>query len=45
MIIPQVSASVQVIDGQHRLKGLKQAYEEKEIIGEKDYIIRARVLQ
>lgn len=33
--IPQVPASVQVIDGQHRLEGLKQAYEEKEIIGEK----------
>lgn len=35
IIIPQVPASVQVIDGQHRLEGLKQACEEKEIIGEK----------
>ncbi len=37
--IPQVSAGAQVIDGQHRLEGLKQAVEEKPEIGEQSVII------
>lgn len=37
--IPQVSAGAQVIDGQHRLEGLKQAYEEKPEIGEQEIIV------
>ncbi|MCI9224126.1 MAG: DGQHR domain-containing protein [Acutalibacter sp.] len=32
--IPRVSSAAQVIDGQHRLEGLKQAVEEKREIGE-----------
>lgn len=34
IILPQIPASVQVIDGQHRLEGLKQAYEEDTKVGE-----------
>ena len=37
--IPQVSAGAQVIDGQHRLEGLKQAIDEKPEIGEQSVII------
>ena len=37
--IPQVPAGAQVIDGQHRLEGLKQAIDEKPEIGEQSVII------
>ena len=37
--IPQVSASAQVIDGQHRLEGLKQAVEENHEIGEQSVVV------
>lgn len=39
LVIPQVSAAAQVIDGQHRLEGLKQAYEVNPKIGEQKIII------
>ncbi len=39
MQIPVVNAGAQVIDGQHRLEGLKKAIEEKEDIGEQSIII------
>jgi DGQHR domain-containing protein len=39
LLIPKVSAGAQVIDGQHRLEGLKQAYEIKAEIGEQQIII------
>ena len=39
LIIPQISAGAQVIDGQHRLEGLKQAYEVNPKIGEQKIII------
>lgn len=37
--IPMVNGGAQVIDGQHRLEGLKKAIEEKEDIGEEPIII------
>ena len=37
--IPMVNGGAQVIDGQHRLEGLKKAIEEKEDIGEESIII------
>ena len=37
--IPQVSSGAQVIDGQHRLEGIKQAVEEKPEIEEQSVII------
>lgn len=37
--IPQVPAGAQVIDGQHRLEGLKQAVEENPSIGEQSIVI------
>jgi len=37
--IPQVPAGAQVIDGQHRLEGLKQAYEIKPEVGEQVVIV------
>ena len=37
--IPQVSAGAQVIDGQHRLEGLKQAVEETPSISEQSIVI------
>lgn len=37
--IPRVSAGAQVIDGQHRLEGIKQAYEEKPEIGDQFIIV------
>ena len=37
--IPQVSAGAQVIDGQHRLEGLKQAVEDQASIGEQSVIV------
>ena len=39
LCISQVSAGAQVIDGQHRLEGLKQAYEHNSQIGEQQIII------
>ena len=39
LLIPQVSAGAQVIDGQHRLEGLKHAYEINPEIGERQIII------
>lgn len=39
LIIPQVSAGAQVIDGQHRLEGLKQACEKDSKIGEQQIIV------
>lgn len=37
--VPKVSAAAQVIDGQHRLEGLKQAVEEKREIGEQSVTV------
>lgn len=37
--IPQISAGAQVIDGQHRLEGLKQAAEEAPEVGEQSVIV------
>lgn len=37
--IPVVSSSVQVIDGQHRLEGLKRAYDAQPEIGEKEILV------
>lgn len=37
--IPQVAAGAQVIDGQHRLEGLKQAVEENKDIGEQSVVV------
>lgn len=37
--IPSVSASVQVIDGQHRLEGLKRANDTDTAIGENDILV------
>lgn len=37
--IPRVPAAAQVIDGQHRLEGLKQAIEEKREIGEQSVMV------
>lgn len=37
--IPRVSAGAQVIDGQHRLEGLKQAVEENVAIGEQTVVV------
>lgn len=34
LIIPSISKGAQVIDGQHRLEGIKQAYDENSQIGE-----------
>lgn len=39
LCIPQVSAGAQVIDGQHRLEGLKQAVEENAAIGEQTVVV------
>jgi DGQHR domain-containing protein len=39
LVIPQVPSGAQVIDGQHRLEGLRQAYEIKAEIGEQSIII------
>lgn len=39
LCIPEISAGAQVIDGQHRLEGLKQAYDEDEKIGEQSIVI------
>ncbi|MVB10129.1 DNA-sulfur modification-associated [Caprobacter fermentans] len=39
LLIPQISAGAQVIDGQHRLEGLKQACEERPEIGEQSIIV------
>lgn len=39
ILVPQVSEGAQVIDGQHRLEGLKQAYEIKPEIGEKLVVV------
>ncbi|MHB1365325.1 MAG: DGQHR domain-containing protein [Eubacteriales bacterium] len=37
--IPQVASGAQVIDGQHRLEGLKDAYEIRENIGEQQVVV------
>lgn len=39
LIIPQVSAGAQVLDGQHRLEGFKQAYETDKSVGKKRIIV------
>lgn len=39
LFLPQVSAGAQVIDGQHRLEGLKQAYEVDKAVGDQEVII------
>ncbi len=39
LLLPQVPAGAQVIDGQHRLEGLKQAYEVDKAVGEQKVII------
>ncbi len=39
IVITKVSAAAQVIDGQHRLEGLKQAYEVDSKVGEKPVLI------
>lgn len=39
MLIPVVNAAAQVIDGQHRLEGLKMAVDEKSDIGEQSIVV------
>ena len=39
IVIPRISAAAQVIDGQHRLEGLKAAIEEKPEIGKEEILV------
>jgi len=37
--IPKINASLQVLDGQHRLAGIEKAFEENSAIGDKDILV------
>ena len=39
MLVPMISAAAQVIDGQHRLEGLKMAVDENSEIGEQSIVV------